>query len=234
MIASTDPDYLDTKKIKQGTKQLEPVFQELADWIHKNLDTKVLNIYYDKINKDTPRLSIILEYSHDVEKFKDEIGNYDAAKQSSIADQFKQIQERNSVPGPSLFQRIFKKSRATHFATDRLYVIFTAFEPIAREEANHKIPQALIDRLKQELSSKNVWKIYREFATTTYFFYTDKQIEDYQKNGIAGLMKQQYFELLKQYDEFDYIKPDDNFLIFDSKDNFDKNFDSNWFYYSRR
>ena len=61
MIVSTEPDYLDTKLVKQGVKKLDPVFQELADWIHQKFDTKVLNIYYDKIDtdKDRPRLSII-------------------------------------------------------------------------------------------------------------------------------------------------------------------------------
>jgi len=84
------------------------------------------------------------------------------------------------------------------------------------------------------LASKNVWEVYREFATTTYFFYTDKQIEDYINDGTTETMRQQYFDLLKKYDEFDYIKPDTYLLTFDSKENFDKSFESNWFYYSRR
>ena len=235
MIVSTDPDYLDTKLIKQGTKQFDPVLKELADWIYQKFNTPVLNIYYDKIDsdKDRPRLSIIFEYYLNVEKFRDQIGNYDMEKQNLIADQFRRILKSKSIPTRSLFDRLFKKSQ-TSFDTDRLLVIFTAFEPIAREEVNHKIPQGEIDKLKQELASKNVWEIYREFATTTYFFYTDKQIEDFKKDGTTETMRQQYFGLLKMYDEFDYIKPDTHFLAFDSKEKFDKNFESNWFWYSRR
>lgn len=236
MIVSTDPDYLDTKLVKQGVKKLDSIFQELADWINQKFDTPVLNIYYDKIDvdKNRPRLSIIFEYYQSVEKFRDQIGNYETEKQNLIANQFRQVLKSKLIPSRSFYDRLFKKSYASQFDTDRLLVIFTAFEPIAREEVNHKIPQAEIDNLKQELTSKNVWEIYREFATTTYFFYTDKQIEDYKADGTTQMMTQQYFDILKKYDEFDYIKPDTYFLTFDSKENFDKNFESNWFYYSRR
>lgn len=236
MIVSTDPDYLDTKLVKQGVKKLDPIFQELADWINEKFDTQVLNIYYDKIDvdKDRPRLSVIFEYYSSVEKFKDQIGNYETEKQNLIANQFRQVLKSKLIPSRSFFDRLFKKFYASQFDTDRLLVIFTAFEPIAREEVNHKIPQAEIDNLKQELTSKNVWEIYREFATTTYFFHTDKQIEDYKADGTTQMMTQQYFDILKKYDEFDYIKPDTYFLTFDSKENFDKNFESNWFWYSRR
>jgi hypothetical protein len=236
MIVSTDPDYLDTKLVKQGVKKLDPIFQELADWINQKFDTPVLNIYYDKIDVDRnrPRLSIIFEYYQSVEKFRDQIGNYETEKQNLIANQFRQILKSKLIPSRSFFDRLFKKSYASQFDTDRLLVIFTAFEPIAREEVNHKIPQLEIDNLKQELTLKNVWEIYREFATTTYFFYTDKQIEDCKADGTTQMMTQQYFDILKKYDEFDYIKPDTYFLTFDSKENFDKNFESNWFWYSRR
>lgn len=236
MIVSTDPDYLDTKLVKQGVKKLDPIFQELADWISQKFDTPVFNIYYDKIDVDRnrPRLSIIFEYYQNVEKFRDQIGNFETEKKNLIANHFRHVLKSKSVRSRSFFDRLFKRSYASKFETDRLLVIFTAFEPVAREEVNHKIPQAEIDNLKQELTSKNVWEIYREFATTTYFFYTDKQIEDYQADGTTQMMTQQYFEVLKKYDEFDYIKPDTYFLAFDSKENFDKNFESNWFWYSRR
>ena len=236
MIVSTDPDYLDTKLVKQGVKTLDPVFQELADWINQKFDTPVLNIYYHKIevHTNTPRLNIIFEYYHDSIKYRDQIGNFDSGKQMMVAAKFKQILSGNTYANNNFFARIFNKLKALKFDTEKPLVIFDEFEPVAREEINAKIPQKEIDRLKQELASKNVWEIYREFATTTYFFYTDKQIEDYKTDGTTQKMTQQYFDILKKYDEFDYIKSDTNFLAFDSKENFDKNFESNWFWYSRR
>lgn len=236
MISPTDPDYLDTKLVKQEIKQLTPIYQELADWILQRFDVEVLNIYYDKINTDKsrPRLSIIFEYGQDAEKLKDQIGNFDSKKQDLIADQFRKIVKNKSIKSPNLFERFFIKSNSDQFDTDRLLVVFTDFEPVARIEANRKIPQVEIDRLKQEWALKHVWEIYREFSMTTFFFYMESQMEEYQKDGTTEKMKQQYYMLLKQYDEFDYIKPYTDFLVFDSKENFDRSFRSSWFYYSRR
>ncbi len=51
MIVSDDPDYLDTKLVKQGLKKLDPTYQELADWIQQKFDTPILNIYADTVLK---------------------------------------------------------------------------------------------------------------------------------------------------------------------------------------
>jgi hypothetical protein len=236
MTLWTDSDYLDTKLVKKGVKRLDPIFEELANWIYQNFDTPVLNIYYDKIaiRKNLPRLNIIFEYAQIANKFRDQIGNFDKEKQKLIADKFRKILKSKSTRSQRLLGIIFKKAHTALFDTHKLLVIFTEFECLARQEANNKISKIEIDNLKKELVSKNVWEIYQELTTSTYFFYTDKQIEDYNTDGTTQIMKQQYFDILKQYDEFDYIKPDTFFLNFDSKENFDKTFESNWFKYFKR
>ena len=40
-----------------------------------------------------------------------------------------------------------------------------------------------------------------------------------------------YFEILKAYDEFGYLVEKDFAVNFDSKQNFDDNYESNWYYY---
>ena len=90
-MTDSDLDYLETELVKQGFKKLEPIFQELADWIEQKFATPVLNIYYDKIENDTPRLNIIFEYYYQSEKFQDLIGNFDSNKQRVIAEKFTQI-----------------------------------------------------------------------------------------------------------------------------------------------
>ena len=57
-------------------------------------------------------------------------------------------------------------------------------------------------------------------------------IEQYIQNGINDILTEKYFNLLKDYDEFNYFERDSFMIYFDSKENFDKNFKSNWFYYS--
>jgi hypothetical protein len=231
MIFSSDPEYKETKLVKQGVKTIDLAFQDLANWINIYFKTAVLNIYYDKIkpDKNRPRLSIVFENHGEAEKFKDKIGNYDDSKQKLISDKFKELQD-NEFHKQNYLKKIFSSKQ---FDTNRLYVIFTSFEPIAREEANKNIPESRIEELQAEIGMEDLWMIYRQFSITTFFFNTDNQLEKYSSDGTTDFLKLKYYDLLKQYDEFDYIKPDTYFIKYDSKENFDKNYQSSWFYYSR-
>lgn len=222
MIVPSDPDYINTKLVKQSSEKIDRVFQDLAIWISIQFGTKVLNIYYDTIDtdKNRPRLNIIFEFETEKAKFVDIHGNFDSSRQKSIADKFIEI--------------LCTKFPTKKYSTERLFVYFSAFEPVARREAVWNIPKNKIDKLKKELSRNNVWEIYMEFEVTTIFFNTESQIEECTANGTVELIKEKYYKILKKYDEFGYIKRDSHFLTFDSKENFDKNYESNWFWYSRR
>src|SRR4030095_15378080 len=222
MIVSSDPDYINTKLVKRGSEQIDLIFQELVNVINQHFDTKVLNICYDKIDTDNnrPRLNIIFEYDDEKAKFNDSMGNIDSNKQSIIANKFREI--------------LSTKFPTKKYDTERLLVIFSSFEPIAREEAIKNISEKEIEKLKRELGMKDLWEINRQYGIATFFFYTDKQIEQHTNTGTTEFVKQKYFDLLKKHDEFNYFKKDTNFIEFDSKENFDNNYKSNWFYYSRK
>lgn len=66
---------------------------------------------------------------------------------------------------------------------------------------------------------------------TTVFFFTEKQLKEAVQSGLKQKLKEVYFKLLQQYDEFGYYTLEECGLYFDSKENFDKNFESNWYYY---
>ena len=237
MIMYSDKDYKETKQIKLGNRLINPDFKDLADWINVSFDSKVINIYYDTIqgNLDRPRLSIIFEYQLDELKFRDgQLGNFDSDKQRIISIKFNDLVNKQEIDNDSsIITRLFKRTSKYKYDTNDLFVVFTSFEPIAKDEANSNIPENEIKRLKSELNLKDLWTIYRQFSGTTFFFYTDKQIEDYSNNGTKDYLTEQYYKLLKKYDEFDYFKRDLFSIRLDSKENFDKNFESSWFYYSR-
>jgi hypothetical protein len=119
------------------------------------------------------------------------------------------------------------------YNTRNVLVIFDAFEPIAKEEANQRVPEEKIQELKSKLNIKDLWEISRFFSRTTFFFYTDEQVEESTRNGIKERLAEEYYKLVKYYDDFDYINKQDFSISLDSKENFDKNYDSNWFYYYR-
>jgi hypothetical protein len=242
MIVSTDLDYLDTKLVKQGLKKLDPIFQELACWMQKKYASKLLNVYYDKIENNRPRLNIIFEFGEDTDKFKDNRGNFMTDRQKAAKEKFEKILLSDPEKDKNFFSRIFTKSKPavfdsvekSKFDTDDLLVVFDTFEPVAKNEMNKNISQAQIDNLERELKTKNVWKIYREFSTTAIFFYTNDQIDQSSRDGTKDFIKEKYFELLKSYDEFNYLKAHDTFLTFDSKENFEEKYQGNWFYYCKR
>lgn len=235
MITKNDESYVDTKLVKQGLKKMNPVFQELADWINRKYAVEVLNIYYDKIeeaNGYRPRLEVIFELPVDGIKFRDKNSiNYDSRKQSDISAKFAEIVLANSQKPKKLLDRFIHLSKSYNYDIENLLVIFSSFEPIAKEEANSNVTQEEIDGLKEKYGDFNFWEISKFFSRTTFFFYTDEQLSKYKNDRLMEKLRIDYFNILKKHDEFDYIKLEDFSIAFDSKENLDKNYKGNWYFY---
>lgn len=236
MIVPSDKDYVETKLIKRGEAVLNPDFEPLAEWIESQYTVKVLNIYYDittgTYNKPFPRINIIFERQEDALKFRDRLGNYDSEKQHTIAAKFEQLVNNRSKIG-ALVDNVFGDIAGIKYDTKGILVIFTSFEPIAMDEANEAIPKAEIEELKTELHAPEIWEISRFGSRTTAFFFTDQQAEKAKGDDLLENLTSRYYELLKNYDEFGYYDRGSFTLDIDSKENFDKNFESSWFYYYR-
>jgi hypothetical protein len=216
MVTSSDIEYIDTKNIKKNNTTLVFPFDELAIWISKTYNVTVLNIIYDQIIPDSrPRLQIILELFDEKKKFLDKnFINFNENKQIEIKDKFIEI---------------LKNNQNIQFKYQKLLVVFSAFEPIAIEEANGKVSKEDIKELEKNLNEPCIWKIRPRFNSVTYFFFTNSQLNN-NKSKLDTFTKK-YFNLVKKYDEFNYIN---NIIVeLDSKENFDGNYQSSWFYYDR-
>jgi hypothetical protein len=231
MILPSDNVYQQTRLILGGKAALSPAFKPLAEWINETYGVKPVNIVYDTIeNSDRTRLEVCFEFETDKMKFLD--NNHfapDKEKQQAIAEQFsKTIKAHKAlVPvGPSQ-----GSDGESGYQSEGLWVIFSAFDRIAKMEANESIPQAQIEALQKELGNDDIWCISRLFSAATFFVYTDKQLETYTNSNARELWAKKYFRLLKQYDEFNYFNENDFFIYLDSKENFDTNYESNWYYY---
>src|SRR5690606_23712426 len=110
-----------------------------------------------------------------------------------------------------------------------IFVATSAFEPIAKEEVNSLIPEQRIKELIIEAKNDEIWTIARCFAKVTLFVFTDKQKAKFKTSDTFKKIENSYFELLKEYDEFNYWKREDFKLEIDSKQNFDDNYKSSWF-----
>lgn len=224
MIVPSDPDYVETMLVKQGKQILAPLFKDLADWISTRYPgVSVLNIYYDKVASTAkivlPRLSVIFEWESEARAFRAPDGmNYDRLKQAAVA---------------AKFEELLNDRHERSFDTNRLLVIFSAFEPVARLDAIWRVRPEQLAQLQSKLNNPAIWKIRADFGGIGVFFYTDAQLQ----NLADGLMTQCFdalAEIMSAYDEFGYFQRQPAQVTFDSKENFDKNFEGNWFYYDRR
>ncbi|ELP32346.1 hypothetical protein [Rhodopirellula baltica] len=216
MITSSDREYKSTKRIKQGKKRLRSPFDELSEWIASTRKVTVLNVVYNRANSlRAPRLQIILEHHSHAQKFHRGV-NFDSRQQNAIKKKFLNIIEREGKHD---------------FDVDGLFVVFSAFSPIAKEEADSQITEADIKSLQKRIGNPDLWEISRCFGCVTFFFFTDKQMKKYEAQGKKVEYASMYFEILKPHDEFGYLKRNQFKVYFDSKQNFDEKYESNWFYY---
>lgn len=234
MIMPSDIEYKETKQIMLGKSFMNPEFDELAKFIDVTFGVKTINIIYDTIGKEKrPRLNICFETTKEAQSFNINSGhiNYDKIKQNLISKKFREILlSENAIKKKESFN-FFRNSKKEKYNTENVWVCYSAFEPVARIECNEKITQENITKLKNEINNKDIWEISRAFASITFFMYREEQVKYYENSDQRKIWTDKYFELLKQHDEFDYFKRDKLNIFLDSKENFDKNYQSNWFYY---
>jgi len=64
-------------------------------------------------------------------------------------------------------------------------------------------------------------------------FHTDAQARASAAAGLREAYADLYFELLREHDEFQYLRRSRFSVAFDSKENLDRNFAGSWFAYDR-
>jgi hypothetical protein len=222
VIAPSDPDYQDTKRVMQGQKTLAPALRALADWIATHWPgMTVLNLYYDlgerTARKGLPRLNVVLETEAECRQFQG--SNFDPARQADLVAAFGDILTRH--PG-------------TAFSTRDMSVVFTAFEPVARTEAIWSITREDIIVLEAKLNNPAIWTIKAEWHGASVFFHTEAEKKSLCDGPFSAACVDAFAEVVRKYDAFGYFARRPATLCFESKENFDKTYHGNWFFYDRR
>ena len=213
MLRPSDQEYKITRLIKVGKNTMDEKFNAFADWINKKYLVQILNIYIDTLDNGTLRLQLIFEHESDLNIF-------------FLKDRF--------TSSKRIVNIIEKKFKQTFHLTNlqSVLVLFYAFEPLAKEAANAKISLKTITSI-EEKSKGLLWKIARFGEHVTFFFNTNVQLKKAKQSGLTVQLKQEYFEILKHFDEFGYFTLGNFNTVFDSKENFHENYSSSWrAYYS--
>ncbi len=219
MITSFDPDYQATKLVKRGSAAMEPVLADLAAWIAAEWRVHVVNVIYDEPGRITkhPRLQVCVEHSRERKRFFKGL-NFDHLKQRAVAARFTELVSHHG---------------SSRYAVDQLLVVFAAFAPLAREEADRQLSEAEIRALEERIGNPHLWTIHRSLGHVTFMFHTDAQARASAAAGLREAYADLYFELLREHDEFQYLRRSRFSVAFDSKENLDRNFAGSWFAYDR-
>lgn len=233
MILPSDKEYTQTKRIKLGIEKMKVEFIPLAEWIDKTFDVRTINIIYDTLNDNKPRIQICFEYEKEKNKFlTNDISYFDKSKQKQIAKKFKEtIEQQRLSKKTNSFLNFFKPEQNGKYLTENIFVIYGAFETVAKQEATYKITKELIDKFINSFNNNDIWTISIGFTIPTFFMFTDEKVKEYDKPEIKKLWAEKYYDFVKPFDEFNYFKREDIQVYLDSKENFDKNYESNWYYY---
>ena len=217
VVTYADREYVATKRVKQGKATLAPPFATLAEWIADTWTIAVLNVIYDRpaVLARQPRLQVIVEHETDLQKCFDGL-NFDPVKQQAIAARFRELVNLEG---------------GRRFSVDGLLVVFSSFSRVARQEADSRVTDKEVEGLQRSIANAALWTIARCFGRVDFLFYTDEQARAHAKAGFLDTYADVYFELLRPHDEFGYLRRSEFAVRFDSKENFDKNYDGNWFYY---
>jgi hypothetical protein len=220
VITCFDPEYKRAKLIKQGKDYIPAPYDQLARWITQRWGIKILDVAHEIIRPtNRPRLQIVVEQESEKLFFTlTPFGQTLPPVEREVVEQLRSLLEAN--PPPQL-------------DSDGIFVIFSAFAPIAMEEANGRIPQEEISALRTKLANPEVWEIRKNFRSATFLFLTDLQAELAATRGLKEIYTDRYFELIKNHDEFGYLKREKFRVHFDSKENFDTKYGSSWFHYDR-
>ncbi len=172
---------------------------------------------------------ICFELAKDAGNFRNGDEGFDGSRQNAIADKFRELYAKNHVFKRRWFA--FSELASPKYNAENIFIYFTAFEPIAKIEANEKVTKSDINNVKQKLNNADIWLISPTFSAAIFFVYTDEQLKRYEDSPEKQQWADAYFDVLKQYDEFGYFKREMFGISVDSKQNFDENYSSNWYYY---
>lgn len=215
MTSPRDPEYAATARLLRGDARLGPPFDRLAAAVGETWGVRVVNVVHDRTLHGRPRLQVIVWDEDEVAPFRDGAG-FDREAQAAIADRFR-----------SLLGWVSR----LRYDTDGLFVVVSAFAPLARWEAVGRVPEADLETGVRRAGLPDVWTVRSQFDGVVVFVHTDAQVTEAEARRDACTTA--VLDLLAPHDAFGVLTPDTLRLSFDSKETFDRDFDGSWFGYWR-
>lgn len=228
----SDEGFEEALRIRRGELSVDPIFGGFIAEFTAVFGVTPLAVATDTMSSTrgvTPRLGVVLERSSELRAFRDPGGfNYDRAKQARTARLF-----AKTVPGAGLAMRfgLPRRPRRTSWAED-LFVYFADFERVAKRAAHDEVRGPELESFEASLGlGDQFWCTERFSGPPIIFVHTDEQAARLRDGGAPGRWADLYYPLVQGHDEFGYISREEIVIQVDSKETFDRDYASNWYYY---
>lgn len=234
VIVPWDRAYRRAKKVRQGRLQIPSRFDGFVAGFASRFDVTPLWLETDHLDHTRepipkPRLEIVIERTDDYRKFLTAPYNFDSRRQKVVAEIFAEHFTGSAMR--SLFN-LPRSLPADYDFAERIFVAFSDFEPVAIQDVHRSVSQADLASFEASLGlGDDFWCTQSSFGPPIVFVYTEEQAKALNSSDIPKRWADTYLALAKKHDEFDYLARDRFFIAVDSKENFDSNYSSNWYYY---
>ena len=218
MYTLTDKSQFQARAIKQGKHKLAIVHQEVVDWVTKQFGVRALDFACEtrSTSKGAQQqlIHLILETAEDVKQMQAHRADNTLITERFLK-YFKSAHSNNAIPDPL-------KSNVFAVETNPFPEIIVTYRPL-KELSRELLEEMLEDEKRAILKTfENVWTISQHVV----FYYTDVQVKENLTNGTSAKISEALEQADNKY-EFNRSYP----YHFDSKESFDRDYESNWYYY---
>ncbi|MDP9184019.1 MAG: hypothetical protein M3P04_14750 [Actinomycetota bacterium] len=233
-VSPEDEGYKRAKRARQGHLHVDDRLVGFTRWFQETYRVAPLWLELDHIERARtrlpwPRLSVVLERSDQYTSFLSGAFNFDIKKQRAIAAALVDHVE------PAELRRMFclpRRRFGGNLAAADVFVCFDDFERVVKQEAHLAVSEAEVARYAAGLGlGSALWCTQRLWGPPILFVHTAAEATELKASPDRREWADAYFELVRRHDEFGYMTPEEIAIMVDSKENFDENYSSNWYYY---
>lgn len=195
MLHIKDPLFLATTSMIEGSGEMPPIFQHLADWTHQHMDVTILNIAYHRAEANAaPRLVLVLDTAEDYQRA--------CRADRGVKREFVSfIRNTLGALAPQLGIKL-------GFSIDSLDVEVEAFALTTYEDVIERALSHGKIALLQKLSRYNVYDIRQNGSETIIVYYTEFSQEASETSGDISEIRRIYCAHLAEYDNYGYCIPE--------------------------
>ncbi len=224
MYTSDNIVYIQTNKIRNGEFALLPHDEEMVNWLSKQCGFRVFNFYFDTVQTSVgyklQHVTLIVQKNSEAQSPRNK-----ALSPSIIVKFHEYFDKYKPSQNDETKRKIFSRENLLY---PDINISFASMEDIDLVEV-YRQTDAEIDRVIKQ--TPDIWTISNNGQYKTIFYYTDEQWKQNESNGVNQNIRNQVLEILKKNDPYNCFGEHSLRLIFDSKECFDRDYSSNWYYY---